>query len=115
MLQECLVVAGVNDHSSLIIALNKYKDQELRSKEVANAHEELRQQELKVKEMKEEKNKAVEGLIRTDSRFECVRGKHKDNKRQRMKRKQQQEEQHPLPCVTLHDEHTSPKRLRLCN
>jgi len=77
---------GVNDHSSLINGLNKYKDQESRLNEVVNAHEELKQKKLKVKEREEEKNKAVEGLTRTDPRFECVRGKHKDNKRQRMKR-----------------------------
>ena len=73
ILQEWLVVAGVNDHSSLIAALNKYKDQESRLKEVVSAHEKLRQQELKVKEMKEEKNKAAEGLIRKDPRFEFSR------------------------------------------
>jgi len=42
-------------------------------KEVVSAHEKLRQQELKVKEMKEEKNKAAEGLIRKDPRFEFSR------------------------------------------
>jgi hypothetical protein len=34
MLHGCLVVAGVKDHSSLIAALNKYKDQEARLDEV---------------------------------------------------------------------------------
>jgi beta-lactam-binding protein with PASTA domain len=82
MLQDCLFVAGVNDHSSLIVALDKYKDQESRLKEVVNAHEELKQQKLKVKEREEEENKAAEGLIRTDSRIYFVRGKHKHNKRQ---------------------------------
>jgi hypothetical protein len=37
VLQECFVVAGVNDHSSLIAALNKYKDQESRLNEIVNA------------------------------------------------------------------------------
>jgi hypothetical protein len=86
MLQECLVVAVVNDHSSRIAALNKYKDQESRLNELVNAHEELKQQQLKVEEREEEKKKAVEELFRTNPRFECVRT-HKDNKRQR-KRKQ---------------------------
>ena len=85
MLQECLVVAGVDDHSSLTIALNKYKNQELRLEEVANADEELTEHQLKQKDLKEKKKQAVEGLIRTDSRFGCVRNKHKDNKRQRWK------------------------------
>jgi hypothetical protein len=91
MLHECLVVAGVKDRSSLIAALNKYKDQEARLHEVVNAHEELKQRKLKVKEKEVEKNKAVEGLIITDLRFECVAGKrHKLNKRHRERSKQQQ-------------------------
>jgi hypothetical protein len=60
MLQEYLVVAGVNDHSSLIAALNKYKNQESRLKEVVNADEKLKQQELEVKERRAMKNRAVE-------------------------------------------------------
>jgi len=111
MRQNCFVVAGVNDHSSLIDALTKYMDQESRVKEVVNAHEELKQQKMLVKKREEEENKAVEGLTRTDPRFECVRGKHKDNKRQRMKRQQQELQQ--LACVALHNEQTSPKRPRL--
>jgi hypothetical protein len=43
MLQKCLVVAGVNDHSSLIALLNKYKDQESRLNEIVSAHENLKQ------------------------------------------------------------------------
>ena len=67
------MVAGVDDHSSLIAALKKYMDQESRLKELVNAHEELKHQELKVKEMKEEKKKAMENFIRTNPRFDCVR------------------------------------------
>ena len=81
MLQECLVVAGVKDHSSLIAALHKYKDQEARLNEIVNAHEELKQQKLKVEEKKTVKNKAMEGLISTDSRFEIVAGKKHKQKR----------------------------------
>jgi hypothetical protein len=115
MLQECLVVAGVEDHSSLIAALNNYKDQEARLDEVVNAHEELKQQKIKVKEMEFEKKKTVEGLISTDSRFGCVRaGKHhKLNKRQRERSKQQQSQPEQLTCDGSDDGHTSPKRQRL--
>ena len=115
MLQECLVVAGVEDHSSLIAALNKYKDQEARLDEVVNAHEVLTQQKIKVKEMEFEKKKTVEGLISTDSRFESVRaGKHhKLNKRQRERSKQQQSQPKQLTCDGSDDGHTSPKRQRL--
>jgi hypothetical protein len=116
MLHECLVVAGVKDHSSLIAALNKYKDQEARLDEVLNAHEELKQQKLKVKEKEVEKNKAVEGLISTDPRFECVAGKrHKLNKRRRERSKQQQQQSQPqqLTCDDSDDGYTSPKRQRL--
>ncbi len=61
MLQKCLVVAGVNDHSSLFVAFNNYKDQESRLKEVVDADEELKQQELARGEGEEgEKNIAVE-------------------------------------------------------
>ena len=87
MLQECLVVAGVDDHSSLIIALKKYKNQDLRLEEVAYADEELTEHQLKEKELKEKKKQAMEGLISTNPRFGCVRNKHKDNKRQRWKKK----------------------------
>ena len=116
MLQESLVIAGVKDHSSLIDALNKYKDQEARLDEVANAHEELKQQKIMVKEKEAERNKAVEGLISTDPRFECVAGKrHKLNKRQRERSKQQQQQSQPqqLTCDDSDDMHTSPKCQRL--
>jgi len=73
MLQEFVVVAGAND-SSLNAALNKYKDQESRLDGIVYAQEKLKQQKLKVKEGRAEKNKAAEGLISTDPRFECVRG-----------------------------------------
>jgi len=39
ILQERCVVAGVNDHISLIVALNKYKDQESRLNKIVNARE----------------------------------------------------------------------------
>ncbi len=116
MLQECLVLAEVKDHSSLIDALKKYKDQEARLNEVVNAHEELKQQKLKVKEKEVARNKAVEGLISTDSRFEIVAGKkHKFNKRQRERSKQQQEQSQPqqLTCDDSDDMHTSPRCQRL--
>jgi hypothetical protein len=117
MLHECLVVAGVKDHSSLVAALIKYKDVEARLDEVVHAHEKLKQHKLKVKKKKQEKAKAVEGLISTDSHLECVRGKHhKMNKRQRERSKQLQlQQQHPqqLTCDALNDEQTSPKRQRL--
>jgi hypothetical protein len=52
--------------------------------DVVHAHEKLKQQKLKVKETKQEKNKAVEGLISTHPGLECVSDKrHKKNKRQR--------------------------------
>ena len=75
-------------------------------KELVDAHEELKQQKLKVKERIRADNKAVEELIRTDLRIECVR-KHKDKTRQ-MKRKQQLQQQQQLACDDLDEEHTSP-------
>jgi hypothetical protein len=94
MLQECLVVAGVKDHSSLIAALIKYKDLETRLDVVVRAHEKLKQQKLKVKETKQEKHKAAEVLIRTHLDLECLSGKmHKKNTRQREQSKQQQLQQ----------------------
>ena len=77
------------------------------------------QQKSQVEETELEKDKAVEGLIRTIPRFECVRGKrHKQNKRQRERSKQkllqlQQQQPQQLSCYALHDEQTSPKRQRL--
>ena len=72
--------------------------------EVVNAHEELKQQKLKVKEMEVEKTKAVEGLISAYSRFGCVRAgkKHMLTKRQRERSKQQQQQQsqpQQLTCI----------------
>ncbi len=46
MILECLDVAGVDDHSPLIAALNKDKEQESKLKEVVIADEELAQQEF---------------------------------------------------------------------
>jgi hypothetical protein len=86
--------------------LNKYKGQESRLKEVVNADEELKQQDNEVKERRAKMNSAVEKIIGTDSRLECV-CKHNDNTRQRKRRKQH------LACGALHDEQTSPKRHRL--
>jgi hypothetical protein len=85
--------------------------------DVVHAHEKLKQQKLKLKETEYEKNKAVEGLIRIDSRFEYVVGKkHKNNKRQRERSKQlqlQQQQPHQLTYVVFQDEQTCPKRQRL--
>jgi hypothetical protein len=84
--------------------------------EVVNAHEELKQQKLKVWEKEVEKNKAVEGLISTDPRFGCVAGKrHKLNKRQRERSKQHQQQSQPQQ-LTFYDSdgmHTSTKCQRL--
>ena len=101
---------GGQRSSWLIAALIKYKDLEARLDEVIDAHEKLEQQNLKVKETKQEKNKAVEGLISTDSCFECVAGKkHKKNKRQRERSKKLQlqlqlQQPQQLTCDALHDE-----------
>ena len=107
----------MKDHSSLIVALIKFKDLEARLDEVVHAHEKLKQHKLKVKETKQEKAKAVEGLISTDSRLECVRGKqHKKNKRQRERSKQlqlQQQQPQQSTCDALKNEQTFPKRQRL--
>jgi hypothetical protein len=73
LLRECLVVTRVDDQSSLIAALNKYKDQESRLKEFVNADEELKPQDLEVKERRAKKNRAVEEFLETDPRLECVR------------------------------------------
>ena len=95
----------------------KYKDLEARLDDVVHAHEKLKQQKLKVKETEQEKNKAVEGLISRDSRFECVVGKkHTKNKRQRERCKQLQlqlQQPQQLTYDALHDEQTSAKRQRL--
>ena len=97
----------------------KYKDLEARLDDDVHAYEKLKQQKLKVKEMEQEKNTAVEGLISIDSRFQCVAGsKHKKNKRQRERSKQlqlqlQQQQPHQLMYDALHDEQTSIKPQRL--
>ena len=69
-----------------------------------------------MKEKKYVKNKSVEGLISTDSRFEIVAGKkHKQNKRQRERSKQQQEQSQleQLTCDDADNMHTSRKCQRL--
>ena len=69
--------------------MNKYNDQEALIDEVVNAHEKLMQQNVRVKETEQEKDKAVEGLINTNPCFGCVAGKrHKQNNRQRERSKQ---------------------------
>jgi len=87
ILQECLVVAGVDEQVRLLPHLISTRTKNRGYlKEVVNVDEELKQQELEVKERRAKKNRAVENFLRTDPRLECVR-KHRDKKRQRKRRK----------------------------
>ena len=72
MLQECLDIAGIDDHTSLVAALKKYKVQEAKLKEVVVADEVLKQRQLEVQQSSEIRKKAVERFLGTDRMLESV-------------------------------------------
>jgi hypothetical protein len=113
VLEECMRIVGVDEHSELVVAIKKYKENEEKINNVVAVRNQLHERKQGVKETQHELREAVHEVTGAIPALSAIQDESTLNRRQRKRRQDKARRAAAKSAVSQNDESSSAKRQRL--